>query len=265
MGHLHKEYMPGLRLSCYSLPVATLSPVRPKIVLRHVGIVRATHWLTVVAFLALLITGMLIVISHPRFYWGETGNVNMKPAFTLPIPASRDTVPTGYKYVMPDENGWSRYLHFEAAWLLVLTALVYGVWGLVSGHFRRNILPLRGERSWGAIWARMVKYLHRSPPDKLEEKSYNVLQRVAYLVVIFVLFPLIIWTGLAMSPSFTGAFPATAWLIGGRQTARTLHFFLSWALVAFLIVHVAMIAISGFWRRMRAMTLGRAREAEDDI
>jgi thiosulfate reductase cytochrome b subunit len=224
--------------------------------------VRVTHWLTVAAFLALLITGLEIVISHPRFYWGEVGNVNTRPAFTLPIPSSRDTVPTGYKYVMPDQNGWSRYLHFEAAWLLVLTALVYGAWGLASGHFRRNIVPVRGERSWGAIWARLAKYLRREPPDKQEEKSYNVLQRATYLVVIFVLFPLIIWTGLAMSPSFTAAFPATAWLVGGRQTARTLHFFLTWALVVFLVVHVTMIAISGFWRRMRAMILGRGSKEE---
>ena len=71
--------------------------------------------------------GLEIVVSHPRFYWGETGNVNMRPLFTIPIPASRDTVPTGYGYMMPDQNGWSRYLHFQAAWVLVLTALVYGI------------------------------------------------------------------------------------------------------------------------------------------
>jgi thiosulfate reductase cytochrome b subunit len=257
--------MPGARFSWYSLRVPTLSPVREKTAARHKVVVRVTHWLTVVAFVALVITGLEIVISHPRFYWGETGNVNMKPAFTIPIPASRDTVPTGYKYVMPDENGWSRYLHFEAAWLLVLTALVYGVWGLVSGHFRRNIFPARGEQSWSAIWARVAKYLRRSPPDQQEEKSYNVLQRVAYLVVIFVLFPAIILTGLAMSPSFVGAFPAIALIAGGKQTARTLHFFLTWALIAFLVVHVAMIAVSGFWRRMRAMTLGRAQSSEDEL
>jgi thiosulfate reductase cytochrome b subunit len=251
--------------SWYSLRVATLSPVRPKIAPRHAAIVRVTHWLTVVAFVALAVTGLELVISHPRFYWGETGNVNMKPAFTLPIPASRDTVPTAYKYVMPDENGWSRYLHFEAAWLLVLTALVYGVWGLATGHFWRNIFPASGERNFGSVWSRFTKYLRRAPPDKAEERSYNVLQRVTYLVVIFVLFPAIILTGLAMSPSFVGAFPAIALIAGGKQTARTLHFFLTWSLVAFLVVHVAMIAISGFWRRMRAMTIGDAGKTEDAL
>jgi thiosulfate reductase cytochrome b subunit len=256
--------MPSARLSWYSLAVPTLSPVREETASRHKVVVRVTHWLTVAAFLALVVSGLCLVISHPRFYWGEVGNVNTKPLFTLPIPASRDTVPTAYKYVMPDENGWSRYLHFEAAWLLVLTALVYGAWGVVSGHFKRNIVPVRGERGWRAIWARMTRYLRREPPDKSEEKSYNVLQRVAYLVVIFVLFPAIILTGLAMSPSFVGAFPAIAMIAGGKQTARTLHFFLTWSLLAFLIVHVTMIAISGFWRRMRAMTIGGGSAAEEE-
>jgi thiosulfate reductase cytochrome b subunit len=244
--------------------VPTLSPVREKTAARHKVIVRVTHWLTVAAFVALAVSGFCLVISHPRFYWGEVGNVNTTPAFTLPIPASRDTVPTAYKYVMPDENGWSRYLHFEAAWLLVMTALVYGAWGLFTGHFRRNIYPARGERGWGAIWARMRKYLRREAPGKEEERSYNVLQRVAYLVVIFVLFPAIILTGLAMSPSFVGAFPAIALIAGGKQTARTLHFFLTWALVIFLVVHVLMIAISGFWRRMRAMTIGGGSAREEE-
>jgi thiosulfate reductase cytochrome b subunit len=90
-----------------------------------------------------------------------------------------------------------------------------------------------------------------------------VLQRTAYVTVIFVLFPLIIWTGLAMSPTFTAAFPWSAALLGGRQSARTIHFFVSWLLLFFMIVHVTMVALSGFWRRMRAMTIGTTRDAEE--
>src|ERR1700757_2672834 len=115
---------------------------------RHTVLVRVTHWLTVLSFAALLVTGLEIVISHPRFYWGETGNVNMRPLFTLPIPASRDTVPTGYSYVMPDQNGWSRYLHFEMAWVLVLTGLVYGLSSLLNRHFWRDLVPEPGQRSF---------------------------------------------------------------------------------------------------------------------
>ncbi|MGB7264492.1 MAG: cytochrome b/b6 domain-containing protein [Terracidiphilus sp.] len=229
--------------------------------MRHSGVVRVTHWLTFVAFVALLISGGEIVISHPRFYWGEVGNVNTKPLFALPIPSSRDTVPTRYNFVMPDQNGWSRYLHFEAAWLAVLAGLVYGIYGLLSGHFRQDLIPERRDWSWRAYRDRIARYLHRKPPDRAEDRSYNVLQRTAYVAVIFVLFPLIIWTGLAMSPSFTAAFPWTAALLGGRQSARTIHFFVSWLLLFFLIVHVTMVAISGFWRRVRAMITGSTRDS----
>jgi thiosulfate reductase cytochrome b subunit len=220
-------------------------------------LVRITHWITVFSFFALLITGAEIVISHPRFYWGETGNSGTPPLFKIPIPASRDTVPTGYSYVMPDQNGWSRYLHFEAAWVLVLTGLVYAIAGILTAHFRKNLVPQPADRRWRAFRNVFARYLRRAPPDAAESHSYNVVQRAAYLVVIFVLFPLIIWTGLALSPAFDSAVPAAVNVLGGRQSARTLHFFVSGFLVLFLVVHVAMIILAGFWSRMRAMITGR--------
>jgi thiosulfate reductase cytochrome b subunit len=225
--------------------------------------VRTTHWLTFIASVALLVSGGEIVISHPRFYWGEVGNVNTHPLFSIPIPASRDTVPTNYGYVMPDQNGWSRYLHFEAAWILVLAGLIYGIYGLRSGHFRNHLIPMRRDWTWRAYWNRIVKYARRERADRTEETTYHVLQRTTYLIVILVLFPLIIWTGLAMSPSFTSAFPATASVLGGRQSARTIHFFLSWMLLVFLLVHVTMVALSGFWRRTWAMIVGYTRDSEE--
>jgi len=224
---------------------------------RHTALVRVTHWLTVISFFALLISGAGIVVSHPRFYWGETGNVNMRPLFTIPIPASRDTVPTGYAFGMPDANGWGRYLHFQAAWLAVLTGLVYVSTILWTRHFRDNLLPAPTDRRWRAVWAVIAKYLRRAPPDPAEARSYNVIQRIAYLSVIFILFPLVIWTGLALSPAFNSAFPLAVNALGGRQSARTIHFFVSVLLVLFLIVHVAMIALAGFWNRMRPMITGR--------
>lgn len=230
---------------------------------RHSALVRVTHWLTVVSFVALLVTGLEIVVSHPRFYWGETGNVNTHPLFTIPIPASRDTVPTGYTYTMPDQNGWSRYLHFESAWVLVLTGLVYGIAGVLNGHFRRNLVPGPGQRSLGAHLQRMGQYLRRTPPAADETTSYNVLQRTTYLLVIFFLFPLVIFTGLALSPSFNAAFPLVVNSFGGRQSARTLHFFLTCALVLFFVVHVVMVAVSGFWPRMRGMVFGRTDAASE--
>jgi thiosulfate reductase cytochrome b subunit len=221
---------------------------------RHSGLVRLTHWITVVCFFALAITGYLIVLSHPRFYWGETGNVNMKPLFSLHLPASRDTVPTGYGYVLPDENGWGRYLHFEAAWLLVLTGIVYGIAGFWSGHFRRDLVPERGSRSWGDYWRAF-----RGVKDKDGARTYNVVQRMVYIGVIFVLFPLVIWTGLALSPGFNAVFPFFVDVLGGRQSARTLHFFISDLLVVFLVVHIVMIALAGFWSRTWEMITGSTR------
>ncbi|WP_051978135.1 cytochrome b/b6 domain-containing protein [Edaphobacter aggregans] len=165
---------------------------------RHAAIVRVTHWLTVLSFLALLVTGAEIVISHPRFYWGEIGNVNTSPLFSIPIPSSRATVPTGYSTVLPDQNSWSRYLQFQAAWVIVLTGLVYGIFILWSGHLRKNLLPAKSDTTWRAVRDVFARYLRRAPPQEAEAHSYNVVQRSAYIAVIFVLFPLVIWTGLAM-------------------------------------------------------------------
>jgi thiosulfate reductase cytochrome b subunit len=193
--------------------------------LRHSAVVRVTHWLTAICLFALLVSGIEIVISHPRFYWGEDGNVLTPALFTLPIPASRGSVPTGYNYVLPDQNGWSRYLHFQAAWLAVFTGIVYVAAGAAVRHFR-----------FGA---------------------YNPRQRMTYLIVVFALFPLEIWTGLAMSPAFVSAFPATVTLLGGQQSARTIHFIVSVLFVLFVLIHLVMVWRTGFVKLTRAMITGR--------
>lgn len=225
---------------------------------RHAALVRVTHWITALCFLALLVTGVEILISHPRFYWGEAGNVLTPPLFKLPIPASRATVPTGYGYVLPDQNGWSRYLHFQAAWVAVLTGLIYVIFGLFTGHFRRNLLPARADLSWRALSSVLGQHLRFRPAAGAGAWSYNALQRLAYLWVIFVLFPLVIWTGLAMSPGIVSAFPAVVTILGGQQSARTIHFFVSLFLLIFVLVHIAMICLTGFRSRMRAIITGRA-------
>jgi thiosulfate reductase cytochrome b subunit len=241
----------GARASTSIVPAATERK-------RHSAMVRVTHWLTTIAFLALLVSGGEIVLSHPRFYWGETGNVNQRPWLNLHLPSSRHSVPTGYGYVLPDQNGWSRYLHFQAAWLAVATALLYGIFGLVGGHFRRNLLPAKSELSLKAIGVSILHHwrFERAAPD--EAWSYNLLQRLTYLLVVFVFFPLMIWSGLAMSFGFTAAFPLAVRLLGGQQTARSLHFVVTIVLVLFLVVHIVMIVVAGFRNRMRAMITGRA-------
>ena len=226
---------------------------------RHPALVRVTHWLTTACFLALLISGLEIVVSHPRFYWGESGNVLTPALFSIPIPASRSTVPTGYGYVLPDQNGWSRYLHFEAAWVLVLTGALYVIWGALSGHFRKHLLPDASDRSLQAFSRDLVRHLRFARPAAADAWSYNLVQRLTYVLVIFVLFPLVIWTGLAMSPAFVSAIPSTVTIFGGRQSARTLHFLLTVFLVLFVLVHVAMVWLAGFRERVMAMLTGRAR------
>jgi thiosulfate reductase cytochrome b subunit len=221
---------------------------------RHSALVRITHWITALCFLALLVSGAEIVVSHPRFYWGESGNIHTPTLFQLPIPASRNLVPTGYGYVLPDQNGWSRYLHFQSAWVVVLAGLLYVTYGLFTGHFRKNLLPDEAGLSRRVI----AKHLRFEGPSEAEDWSYNALQRLAYLLVIFVLFPLVIWTGLAMSPAFVSAVPAAVTLLGGQQSARTIHFFVSLFLLAFLVIHVGMVFRAGFRSRMRAMITGNA-------
>jgi len=201
---------------------------------RHSLLVRTTHWLTTVCVFALLLSGFEIVVSHPRFYWGNTGNPNTPSLFDIPIPASRPWVNTGYSYVLPDQNGWSRNLHFEAAWLIIFTGLVYVIASLINRHFRKNLLPAA------------------------EPRPYNNIQRLAYLSVIFVLLPLAIWTGLAMSPGIVSAYPLLVTVLGGTQSARTIHFAVSMLLVLFLFVHIVMVCRTGFRNLMRAMITGHS-------
>src|SRR5580765_4448571 len=245
------------RASEASLPSRASAAQVTKPALRHSVLVRVTHWITALAFFGLLVSGIEIVISHPRFYWGETGTVMTTPLFQLPIPSSRKLVPTGYGYVLPDQNGWSRALHFEAAWIVVLTGLVYLIFGLLSRHFRKDLVPGKADVSWRALLTSFIKSLRFQRPSAAETYSYNGLQRLTYLFVIFVLFPLVIWSGLAMSLGFASAFPWSVTLLGGHQSARTIYFFVSLALVLFLFVHVAMVWLAGFWSRTGAMITGR--------
>src|SRR5215831_11798559 len=222
---------------------------------RHSALVRITHWLTTVCVLALLLSGIEILISHPRFYWGESGNVNTPSLFDLPIPASDYRVNTGYGFVLPDQNGWSRSLHFQTAWLLLFTGALYTSAGLLNRHFKKNLLPALPDlrpRTFAIVVLEHLKF--RRPAER---GSYNVLQRVTYLVVLFLLFPLMVWTGLAMSPALTAAWPAIVTVFGGQQSARTIHFFVAIALVLFVLVHLAMVIRAGFKDRTRTMITGR--------
>ncbi len=184
-------------------PVATAAPPS-----HHSVLVRITHWLTALSFFALLVSGVAILLVHPRLYWGETGGVGTPSLIDLPLP-----------FVFEDQSGWGRSLHFLSAWIVVLTGLVYLLFGW------------RGERP-----------------------TYGAPQRLTYMAVVFVLFPVMIWTGLAMSPAVTSVIPILVTAAGGQQSARTIHFVVTNLLILFLIVHVTMVALAGFVVRLRSMT-----------
>jgi len=164
--------------------------------MRHNVLVRVTHWINFLSFLALAVSGVAILIAHPRFYWGESGYFDTPAAFELPLAVNLD------------QTGWGRDLHFLGAWIIVLNGFIYVVWGLFSRHFRFA--------------------------------EYQFLQRFAYLGVIFGLVPIAILTGVTMSPAITAAYPVLFTIFGGRQSARTIHFFAADLLVLFLLVHVIM-------------------------
>jgi len=207
--------------------------------------VRITHWVHTLAFFGLLVSGIAILLAHPRLYWGETGSLGTTSLLDLPI---------SFKL---GHSGWGRYLHFLSAWLCVLTGLLYVLSGIFIGHFRKDLLPAKSDLAWSTILRTVSRSFQRRGFNKQEFFAYNWIQRLAYLSVIFVLFPLVIVTGLAMSPAITSVIPAIVTIFGGQQSARTVHFVVSILLVLFLFVHVVMICFSGFITRMRAMISGK--------
>jgi thiosulfate reductase cytochrome b subunit len=202
------------------------------------------------SFVGLVVSGFAIILAHPRFYWGETGGLGTPSLFDLPLP-----------FMLGGPSGWGRSLHFQSAWFAVLSGLLYAISGLRTQHFRRNLLPSRADLSWSSLRASIVDHPRFERPT--DHSSYNVLQRLSYLSVIFLFIPLMIITGFAMSPAITSVFPQFVTVFGGQQTARTLHFFIANFLVLFLFVHIAMVILAGFTARMRAMITGRHPGAKE--
>jgi len=234
--------------------------------------VRISHWLIVLSVITLGITGVFILAAHPRLYWGEVGN-DLEPAL-LEIPLSNNYRPAEYEpavsftgisdtavssirtYEIFNQNGWGRSLHFLGAWFLGIAGLFYVIRGLISGHVWRNLLPGFRELAPRALWRDLRSHLALQFNAAGNGPPYGVLQRCAYASVTFLALPLMVITGLTMSPAVSAAFPWSLDLFGGYQSARTLHFFCFAALVLFLVVHVWMVVLTGFRRQLRGMILG---------
>lgn len=239
----------------------------------HARWVRISHWIVTVSLLTLASTGVVILMAHPRLYWGEVGN-DLTPAL-LELPISRNYQHGGWENRIPffqdssspvsasrtfdifNQNGWGRSLHFLAAWLLVIPGVVYLLTGTIGGHFRFHVWPRTGELSSSRIRQEVVDHLHLRIRPATGGPQYGLLQKVAYSVVVFVAVPLAVLTGLTMSPAITAAFPFLLSIFGGYQSARTIHFFAFIALGLFVIAHVLMVVMSGFTRQMRGMIFGR--------
>ena len=210
---------------------------------RHPLWVRVSHWITTASVVTLAATGVVILMAHPRLYWGEAGN-DLTPAL-IELPISRNYKHGGFDqpvrffedraapvsanrtFNIFNKNGWGRSLHFLAAWCLVVPGVLYIVAGVTGGHFRRRFFG-----------------------------GYTRLQGITYALVVFVAAPLIVFTGLAMSPAVTAAFPLVLDVFGGHQSARTIHFFAFVALSLFVVGHVVMVIRSGATQQLRAMTIG---------
>jgi thiosulfate reductase cytochrome b subunit len=213
---------------------------------RFSALVRITHWVTTLSFFGLLVSGIAIFIAHPRLYWGETGGLGTPYVLAFPLP-----------FMKGGPSGWGRSLHFLSAWVCVLTGILYVLSGIFTQHLRRNLLPEKAEPFWSSLRRVASNHLHLRRPTEEDSLTYNVLQRLAYLTVIFVFFPLLIWTGFAMSPAIVSVLPGTVTLLGGQETARTIHFFVASFVVFFFFVHIAMICLAGFTARVGAMITGR--------
>ena len=240
---------------------------------RHKRWVKSTHWIITFSFMALSFTGYVILMSHPRLYWGQVGNDLTPALFELPISrnyqhggwekstqffdAEGSPVTASRTYDIFNQNGWGRSLHFLSAWFLVLTGVVYLLAGIFTGHFRNNLWPRARELSRQEFWRDLINHLRMQIPSATGGPQYSLLQKCTYLSVIFVLLPLMVMTGLTMSPAITAAYPFLLKMFAGAQSARTIHFFASVALVLFLLVHVVMVIRSGFKKQITAMTFGK--------
>ncbi len=235
--------------------------------------VRWLHWIMAGAVITLAVSGSVILASHPRLYWGETGN-DMMPAL-IELPISRNYRHGGWEPAVPfraapngaisaartydifNQNGWGRSLHFLCAWIMVVAGGAYIFTGTFTGHLRRVIVPKSADLAPAALAQDVADHAALRIPAKAGP-PYGPLQKIAYSSVVLLFLPLMVLTGLAMSPQI-GAATGLMELFTGSQSARTIHFAGFAMIFLFILVHVAMVLLSGPRRHLAAMILGRAR------
>jgi len=239
---------------------------------RHSLLVRITHWINVIALPALLMSGLQIFNEHPALYWGKSSYTGRPAIFevTKEFPWGRSSG-TGEPAIFELENKFPSWItvpsgqwlamgrrwHLFFAWLFVINGIVYLAHSFASRHVQRDLKPTRDD--WLGIWRSVKDHLLLRHPRGEAARRYNVLQKLSYLFLIFGLFPLVLLTGWAMSPWLNSILPGWVDFLGGRQSARTLHFIAAWTLVLFVLIHVLEVVVTGFWNNLRSMITGRYR------
>jgi Ni/Fe-hydrogenase b-type cytochrome subunit len=217
------------------------------VIYRHRLPVRIMHWVNVLCLVVLLGSGLQIFNAHPALYWGADSR-DATLLLQLPKFPGWATIPG------PQWLALGRVWHFFFAWLFVINGLAYLLWTIFSGHLRRDLVPTRAE--WRGVGRSIREHLLLKHPHGEEAKRYNVLQNTTYLSIIFVVLPLIVVGGWAMSPMMDAWWPGWVDWFGGRQALRTIHFICATLLVAFVLVHVFEVVVTGLVNNLRSMITG---------
>jgi thiosulfate reductase cytochrome b subunit len=273
--------MPVIAVSEERGEEAASPAVRIERVYRHAWPVRIGHWLNVVCLFILIMSGLQIFNAHPALYWGDRSDRD-RPLLSIRATRTPDgemkgvTVILGHQFDTTGVLGYSnhsvrafpdwatipsarwlamgRQWHLFCAWLFVINGILYGAYSLVSRHLKTDLFPSREDLQGIGRAVKDHVLLHH--PTGEEAKRYNVVQKLAYLTVLFGLAPLIILTGLTMSPTIDTAFPWLLTIFGGRQTARTIHFIACFSFVGFILVHVGQVILTGLFNNIRSMVTG---------
>lgn len=239
-------------------PVETpAAPPRPprRIAYRHRLPTRLWHWVNALTVFIMLMSGLMIFNAHPHLYWGQYGANFDHPWLSFhgrPIPGWA-TIPSTYNLAA------ARRWHLAFAWLLVVGLLLFLVTSLINRHVQRDLTPSRQEVKPSHIWHDIREHARLRFPVGEAALSYNILQKLSYFAVIFLLLPAMLLTGLAMSPSMDAACPWLLDLFAGRQSARSIHFICAMALLAFILVHLIMVVLAGPLNEIGSMITGRFR------
>jgi thiosulfate reductase cytochrome b subunit len=224
---------------------------------RHRLSTRLWHWLNALLLYILFTSGLGIFNAHPRLYWGQYG-ANFDPAWlVLDRFSGWITLPSHYSLAM------SRHWHLTAAPLFAFALLGYMIWSLANRHVQRDLAFTRSDITPRHIWQDIKDHVRLRFPTGEAALRYGMLQKVSYIGVIFVALPVLILTGLTMSPGMNAAMPWMLDLFGGRQAARSIHFIMAFAMLAFFLVHILMVLLSGPFNQLRGIVTGRYRLPKD--